>query len=101
MCQSLMPAHNRQPTVSFDNMSNLKQEDRCRLSHSLAYSRLHLACFARARHAIRTHDNFRKKGVSLSTQNALKRIEMQKKSFYPFDRLRTLRVAQSPSDVAQ
>ena len=29
---------------------------------------------------------FEKKSVSQSTQNALKRIEMQKKFFYPFDR---------------
>ena len=44
---------------------------------------------------------FEKKSVSQSTRNALKRIEMQKKFFYPFDRLRASRVAQSPSGVAQ
>ena len=37
---------------------------------------------------------FFKKCVSQSTQNGLKRIEMQKKILYPFDSLRTLRVAQ-------
>ena len=42
-----------------------------------------------------------KEGVSQSTRNALKRIEMQKKIFYLFDRLRASRVAQSPSGVAQ
>ena len=38
----------------------------------------HLARFARARFAP-AHENFRKKSVSQSTRNALKRIEMQKK----------------------
>ena len=32
-----------------------------------------------ARFALRAHENFQKKSVSQSTQNALKRIEMQKK----------------------
>ena len=39
----------------------------------------------------------KKKSVSQSTRNALKRIEMQKKNLYPFDRLRASRVAQSAS----
>ena len=43
---------------------------------------------------------FKKKSVSQSTRIALKRIEMQKK-FYPFEPLRTLRVAQRPSGEAQ
>ena len=61
-----------------------------------AYSRSHLARFACARFALRTHKNFRKKkSLSRSTRNALKRIEMQKKilSLWP--------IAQSPSGVAQ
>ena len=48
-------------------------------------TRSHLARFARARFALRAHENFRKKSVSQSTRNALKRIEMQKKNVYPFD----------------
>ena len=44
---------------------------------------------------------FKKKSVSQSTRIALKRIEKQKNIFYPFDALRALRVAQSPSGVAQ
>ena len=51
--------------------------------------------------SLRAHENFRKKSVSQSTRNALKRIKMQKKIFYPFDRLRALRVPQSPSGIAQ
>ena len=39
---------------------------------------LHLACFARARFTLCANENFRKKSVSQSTRNALKRIEMQK-----------------------
>ena len=39
--------------------------------------------------------------MSQSTRNALKRIEMQNKENYPFDRLRASRVAQSASGVAQ
>ena len=39
--------------------------------------------------------------MSQSTRNALKRIEMQKNFFYPFNLLRALRVAQSPSGEAQ
>ena len=39
--------------------------------------------------------------MSQSTRNALKRIEMQKKIVYPFDRLRASRVAQSASGEAQ
>ena len=72
------------------------------LLHSIGPTRSHLARFASARFALHTHKNFwEKKSVSQSTQNALKRIEMQKKIFYPFDRLRASRVAQSPSGVAQ
>ena len=71
------------------------------LIQSSGPTRSHLARFARARFALRAHENFRKKkSVSQSTQNALKRIEMQKK-FYPFDRLCASRVSQSPSGVAQ
>ena len=39
---------------------------------------------------------FEKKSVSQSTQNALKRIEMQKKFFYPYDRLRAERRSAKP-----
>ena len=42
-------------------------------------SRSHLARFALARFALRAHENFRKKSVSQSTQNALKLVKMQKK----------------------
>ena len=56
------------------------------MKHSIRLTRSHLARFARARFALRANENFRKKSVSQSTQNALKRIEMQK-IFYPFDRL--------------
>ena len=45
-------------------------------------TRSHLARFARARLPLRAHENFRKKkSVSQSTRNALKRIEMPKKKF--------------------
>ena len=71
------------------------------LIQSIGPTRSHLARFACARFALRAHKNFRKKSVSQLTRNALKRIEMQKKNFYPFDRLRASRVAQSPSGVAQ
>ena len=74
------------------------------LIQSSGPTRSHLARFARARFTLRAHENFRKKkSVSQSTRNALKRIEMQKKKqkIYPFDRLRASRVAQSPSGVAQ
>ena len=71
------------------------------LIQSSGPTRSHLARFARARFTLCAHENFRKKkSVSQSTRNALKRIEMQKK-IYPFDRLRASRVAQSPSGVAQ
>ena len=49
------------------------------LIHSIGPTRSHLARFARARFALRAHENFQKKSVSQSTRNALKRIEMQKK----------------------
>ena len=42
-----------------------------------AYSRSHLARFARAHFALSAHENFQKKNVSQSTQNALKRVKMQ------------------------
>ena len=72
------------------------------LIQSRGPTRSHLARFARARFTLRAHENFRKKSVSQSTRNALKRIEMPKKNFfYPFDRLRASRVAQSPGGVAQ
>ena len=46
-------------------------------------TRSHLARFARARFTLRAPENFRKKkSVSQSTRNALKRIEMQKKKKY-------------------
>ena len=52
------------------------------LIQSIGPTRSHLARFARARFALRAHENFsKKKSVSQSTQNALKRIEMQKKIF--------------------
>ena len=70
------------------------------LIQSSGPTRSHLALFARARFTLLAHENFRKKSVSQSTQNDLKRIEMQKK-IYPFDQLRASRVAQSPSGVAQ
>ena len=44
---------------------------------------------------------FGKKRVSHSTLNALKRIDMQKKTFYPYDPLCASLVAQSPSSEAQ
>ena len=48
------------------------------------------------RFALRAHKNFRKKkSVSQSTQNALKRVKMQKKFFTPFDSIRASRVARS------
>ena len=40
--------------------------------------------FARARFALRAHENFQKKSMSQSTQNSLKYVKMQKKKFYPF-----------------
>ena len=49
------------------------------LIQSIGPTRSHIAHFARARFALCAHENFQKKGVSQSTQNALKRIEMQKK----------------------
>ena len=65
------------------------------LIQSIGPTRSHLARFARARFALRAQANFRKKSVSQSTRNALKRIKMQKKKkkkkkkkIYPFDRLR-------------
>ena len=76
------------------------------LIQSIGPTRSHLARFARARFALRAYENFRKKSVSQSTQNALKRIEMPKKkniplTDYPFDPIGNSRVAQSPSGVAQ
>ena len=50
------------------------------LPHAL---RSHLARFAHAHFALRTHENFRKKSVSQSTQNALKRKKGKKKKFTP------------------
>ena len=49
------------------------------LIHSIGPTCSHLARFARVRFALCAHENFRKKSVSQSTQNALKRIEMQTK----------------------
>ena len=49
------------------------------LIQSSGSTRSHLARFACARFTLRAHENFRKKSVSQSTRNALKRIEMQKK----------------------
>ena len=69
------------------------------LIQSIGSTRLHLARFACARYTHRAHENFRKKSVSQSTQNVLKRIEMKK--IYPFDPLRASHVAQRPSGVAQ
>ena len=42
------------------------------------HARIWLASLARF--TLRAHENFRKKSVSQSTQNALKRIDMQKKN---------------------
>ena len=53
------------------------------LIQSIGPTRSHLARFARARSLLRAHENFRKKSVSQSTRNALKRIEMQKEYFTP------------------
>ena len=49
------------------------------LIQSSGPTRSHLARFARARFTLHAHENLRKKSVSQSTRNALKRIEMQKK----------------------
>ena len=49
------------------------------LIQSSGPTRSHLACFARARFALRAHEHPQQKSVSQSTRNALKRIEMQKK----------------------
>ena len=52
------------------------------LIQSSGPTRWHLARFAHARLMLRAHENFlKKKSVSQSTRNALKRIEMQKKNF--------------------
>ena len=48
------------------------------LIQSIGPTRSHLARFARVRFAL-SAQNFRKKSVSKSTRNALKRIEMHKK----------------------
>ena len=63
-----------------------------------AYLRSHLARIVSARFALRAHKNFQEKSVSQSTQNALKRIEMEKKTnnFTPLTHY-----AQSPSGVVQ
>ena len=53
------------------------------LIQSSGSTRLHLARYARARFALRANENFRKKSVSQSTQNVLKRVKMQKKMFLP------------------
>ena len=45
------------------------------LIQSSGPTRWHLARFARARFTLRAHENFRKKSVSQSTRNALKRIQ--------------------------
>ena len=52
------------------------------LIQSSGPTRSHLARFARARCTLRAHESFRKKSVSQLTQNALKRIKMQKKNFF-------------------
>ena len=57
--------------------------------------RSHLARFARARFALRAHENFRKKSVSQWTQNAVKRVKVQKIFFTLFDPLRASRIARS------
>ena len=60
-------------------------------------SRFALASRSHRSRAFRAHENFRKKSVSQLTQNALKRIKMQKKNFFftPFDPLCASRVARS------
>ena len=51
------------------------------LIQSSGPTRWHLVRFARACFTLRAHENFRKKkSVSQSTRNALKRIEMPKKN---------------------
>ena len=70
------------------------------LIQSIGPTHSQLARFARVRFALRAHENFRKK-VSQSTQNAMKRIEMQQQKNYPFDPLCASRVSQSPSGIAQ
>ena len=60
-----------------------------------------LGRFAPSHFALRAHKNFQPKKVSQSTQNGLKRVKMQKKNFYAFDRLRASRVAQSAIGEAQ
>ena len=56
------------------------------LIQSSGATRSHLARFARARFTLRAHENFRKKkSVSQSTRNALKRIEMHTKNFTPYE----------------
>ena len=77
------------------------------LIQSIGPTRLHLARFARARFALRAHENFRKKKKCVSIdskcsethRNAKKK--KKKKKNYPFDPLHALRLAQSPSGVAQ
>ena len=71
------------------------------LIQSIGPTHSHLARLARARFALRAHENFRKKSVSQSTRNALKRIEMQKFFFTPMTDYAPSGVAQSPSGVAQ
>ena len=71
------------------------------LTHSIGPKRSHLVRFARARFALRAHENFRKKKCVSIDSKCSKTHRNAKKKFYLFDRLRASRVAQSPSGVAQ
>ena len=80
------------PRVLRSHSWSLRSLGLCTLcSHSRSLCSLAF-CASRSR-------KFKKKIVSQSTQNGLKRIEMQKKFFYPFDSLRFARSA--ASDGAQ
>ena len=78
------------------------------LIQSSGSTRSHLARFARARFALRAHENFREKKKCVlidtkcsETHRNAKKKKKKKKKIYPFDQLRASRVAQSPSGVAQ
>ena len=56
------------------------------LIQSSGPTRSHLARFARARFTLRAHENFRKKSVSQSTRNALKRMQIKILPLWPITR---------------
>ena len=64
-------------------------------------TRSHLARFARARFALRAHENFRKEKCVSIDLKCSETHKNAKKYFYPFDRLRASRVARSASGEAQ